>query len=40
MAEGYSPKILTGGESKSDDEILAAPFFTNALLLIDSSFSR
>ena len=24
MAEGYSPKILTGGESKSDDEILAA----------------
>ena len=24
MAEVYSPKILTGGESKSDDEILAA----------------
>ena len=24
MADGYSPKILTGGESKSDDEILAA----------------
>ena len=24
MAEGYSPKILTGGEAKSDDEILAA----------------
>ena len=24
MAEGYSPRILTGGESKSDDEILAA----------------
>jgi CBS domain-containing protein/anti-sigma regulatory factor (Ser/Thr protein kinase) len=24
MAEGYSPKILTGGESRSDDQIMAA----------------
>lgn len=24
MAEGYSPKILTGGESKSDDETTLA----------------
>lgn len=24
MAEGYSPRILTGGEAKSDDEIMAA----------------
>ena len=24
MAEGYSPRILTGGENRSDDQIMAA----------------